>query len=209
MERLILNKVQGYHINNENYEELLDKFYEENVEIDWFEQYFNIDVLYREKEEAIKKGIISDFENGCKKFLEYKKDKKIKYIQISFLRTNIIEGKGDYRIDFFDAKWYGDKDEFYKYIKFDFVFEHFFKFIDELRCKAKKYYNNKITEMDIERISMLECNKYNILVGEYLKEIVKDLVQAPSYIKINKDDNCLILVGEYMGEFEIIYPINQ
>lgn len=202
-----MSKKVGYILKEDNIDEILDKFYEDWVEIDWVEQYLNIDTNYRDNEDEIKKGIILDFENCCKKVLEYQNENRkgiIKYIQISFLRTSIIEGKSDYRIDFFDKNWYGDKIEIEGHIKFDYVFDYFFKYLNELKEKCKPY-KNKITEMDIERISMQECDKYNILVIEYLKEIVEDFIKVPSYEKIIKDENLLFMAGEYMGEFEIIY----
>lgn len=206
-----MNKKLGYILKEENTDEILDKFYEDWVEIDWALEYFNIDTNYRDNEEKIKKDIISQFEYCCKKAVQNQKQNNkgiIKYIQISFLRTSIMEGKSDYRVDFFDENWYGDKVETAGNIKFDFVFNYFFDYIEELKKKCKSY-SNKITEMDIERIVMQECDKYNILTIEYLKEISEELTRVPSYEKIIKDENILLLAGEYMGEFEVIYPVNK
>ena len=160
-----MNKKLGYILKEENTDEILDKFYEDWVEIDWALEYFNIDTNYRDNEEKIKKDIISQFEYCCKKAVQNQKQNNkgiIKYIQISFLRTSIMEGKSDYRVDFFDENWYGDKVETAGNIKFDFVFNYFFDYIEELKKKCKSY-SNKITEMDIERIVMQECYIYHIL----------------------------------------------
>lgn len=77
--------------------------------------------------------------------------------------------------------------------------------MDELKEK-KKEYGRVITDMDIEAMILMEVDKYHVLVSEFLKGLVEKFLECPAYIELDKAQDIMILVGEYMDASEVIYP---
>ncbi|MFR1905912.1 MAG: hypothetical protein ACLS28_09360 [Clostridium neonatale] len=134
---------------------------------------------------------------------------EVNYIYFSLLRTSILEGRGEFRIDFYDENWFLDKEESSVNIELDFLYSTLFE-LESLLKNKKMEYGRTITEMDIEYIILDEADKYHILCAEFLKDMVKEqFINLPSYKEMKKSSNLKILVGEFMDETEIIYEENR
>lgn len=197
----------SYKLKNDK-QVLLEDFYEKYVDGKWVDNFLEIDEKYKSNTNEIEANIIEEFEEICKKAtslqsLELKGE--IKYIYFSFLRTNIMEDKADYRIDFFDENWFLDKAECSISIKLDFVFEFLFSHMKDLKGKLNEF-GRSITIMHIEEIKLIESEKYKVLANEFLSDIINKLVEIKSYKQMKKSEDILIMVGEYMGEVQQIYP---
>lgn len=188
-----------------------DKIFEEfkikYVGNTWVDNFIKIDELYRNNKEDIDSELIKRFGSVCEKCIDMQKNNlkgQVTYIYFSLLRTSILEGKGEFRIDLYDENWFLDKQECSINIELDFLYRCIFELKSNLKIR-KIDYGRTITDMDIETIILDETDKYHILAVELLKELVSKFVESDSYKKMNKSINIKILAGELMDSSEIIY----
>lgn len=194
-----------------NKEAALKEFIEKYAADSFAVELFNIDDRYKENKELIDKSFMISFVGLCKKALKLQKEGKkgsIKYIYFSFLRTSIMENKAFYRFDAYDENWFLDQAECSTLWKADFILSSLFKLCRELEIK-KAEYGKAVTSMDIEKIKLLEAQKYNITAYEFIKEMVPKLIEMPEYLEMNKTSDLAISFGEYMDQSEVIYKASE
>lgn len=193
-------------------EEVLQKFKNKYVDDIWVNDFIKNDEFYKSNKEEIDSKLRQKFELLCNKCIEMQNNNlkgEVSYIYFSSLRTSILEGKGEFRIDFYDENWFLDKEECSNNIELDFLYITLFELESTLKSK-KIEYGRTITEMDVEYIILDEADKYHILCGEFLKDMVKEkFINLSSYKEMKRSSNLKILVGEFMDEAEIIYEENE
>lgn len=193
-------------------EEVIQEFKEKYVDNLWFNHFIENDEFYRNNKDEIDSRLRMQFESVCKKCIDMQEMNlkgEIHYIYFSLLRTSILEGKGEFRIDFYDENWFLDKDECSINIDMSFLYQSLFELKSSLNGK-KIEYGRDITDMDIEYIIMDEADKYHILCIEFLKEIIKEqFINLDSYVEIKKSSSIKILVGEFMDDVEIAYEADK
>lgn len=193
-------------------EEVLKEFKEKYVDNLWINNFVENDEFYRNNKEEIDSKLRMQFESVCKKCIDLQEENlkgEIHYIYFSLLRTSILEGKGEFRIDFYDENWFLDKEECSINMDLSFLYQTLFEMESSLKSK-KMEYGRDITDMDIEDIIMDEADKYHILCAEFLKEIINEqFINIDSYKEINKGSNLKILVGEFMDDVEIVYEADK
>ena len=193
-------------------EEVIQEFKEKYVDNLWFNHFIENDEFYRNNKDEIDSRLRMQFESVCKKCIDMQEMNlkgEIHYIYFSLLRTSILEGKGEFRIDFYDENWFLDKEECSINMDMSFLYQTLFELKSSLKSK-KMEYGKDITDMDIEEIIMDEADKYHILSSEFLKEIIKEqFINVDSYKEINKSKNLKILVGEFMDDVEIVDEVHD
>lgn len=189
-------------------EEVLQKFKKKYVDDIWVNNFIKNDEFYRANKEEFDSKLRQKFDSICNKCIDLQNNNlkgEVEYIYFSLLRTSILEGRGEFRIDFYDKNWFLDKEECSVNIELDFLYITLFELESTLKSK-KMEYGRTITEMDAEYIILDEADKYHILCAEFLKDMVKEqFINLSSYKEMKKSDNLKILVGEFMDEAEIIY----
>ena len=191
-------------------DKILEEFKTKYVDNIWVDNFIRIDEFYRNNKEDIDSELIKRFDSVYEKCIDMQKNNlkgQVTYIYFSLLRTSIIEGKGEFRIDLYDESWFLDKQECSINIKLDFLYSSLFEL--KLNLKSRKIeYGRTITDMDIEYIILDEADKYHILAVEFLKELVSKFIESDSYKEMKKSSNIKILAGELMDSSEIIYENN-
>lgn len=188
-------------------EKVLDEFKRKYVEGRFYEESSKIYDDFENRKDIIKSTIISQFKEGCKNALELQNEgikQNIKFIYISYLRTSIMDNKSTYRIDFFDNRWFMDKEECSIDLNMDFIYEPLFKHMEELNEK-KSEYGRTITEMDIEKIKMKESEKYNKIALNILDGILEDFINTDEYQEMKKNEEIRVFAGEYMDKVMVLY----
>ncbi|EKQ50991.1 MULTISPECIES: hypothetical protein [unclassified Clostridium] len=191
-----------------NKEEILDEFLKKYVGDRWIDEFNYIDEKYKNNKDLIQEDLKSKFSSVCKlvKSLQEQGTKgEIKHIYFSLLRTSLLENKGEFRIDFYDERWFLDKVDCSVNINLDFIYTSLFKHMEELKEKRKEY-GRTITDMDIEEIMLLESNLYHILSVEFLRNFIDALLELPSYKEMKKSTDIKVMVGEFMDVSDLIYP---
>lgn len=188
-------------------ERVLDEFKLKYVEGHFYENSLKIYEDFENQKKIINEDILSKFKEGCRKALEFQKSGlkgEIKYIYFSYLRTSIMEDKSTYRIDFFNDKWFMDKEECSMDFNMDFVYKPLFNHMEELNIK-KSEYGRTITEMDIEKIKLKEADRYNSIALNILNNMVEEFINSNEYKEMKKCDEIHIFAGEYMDEVRTLY----
>lgn len=188
-------------------EKLFQEFKDKYVKNRFNNELSTISEKFKNNQEIIENELLSSFKENCKKAEKLQKENlkgKMKYIYFSFLRTNILESKGDWRIDFFDGRWFLDSEECSSDMDFVWIYEDFFKYINKLMDKRKEY-GRAIREMDIEKIKLEESNKYNGIAMQILAQLINQFMECDEYKNIDKDEEIIFFAGEYMDDVVILY----
>ncbi|MCT4584567.1 MAG: hypothetical protein N4A54_06550 [Peptostreptococcaceae bacterium] len=179
---------------------VLKDFIEKNIKIEFDEE--ELQTIYLRMEEDfdnIENYIISTFDDLFKEIKEKQLNNEkgiIKYINMSFLKTRLLEEKGVYLIEAFDSNLYLDDVEINKELELEFVYKSHFD-------KGRKLYSIKdkytpyVLDEDIKNILLQSSNRYMLFVVEFMKEILKDIVKLDSFKKINKEDQLSFTISEY------------
>lgn len=163
--------------------------------------------IFRKNQKSIENEILIKFKENCDKAKTFQNEglkQKIKYIYFSFLRTNIIEDKGVWRLEFLDRNWFFDSQKCSCDIDFSWVYEEFFNYMDEVMEKRKEY-GRIITEMDIEKIKLIEADKYHVIPIEIIKNIINEFLESEEFKRMAVDKEILIFAGEYMDDVVLLY----
>lgn len=189
-------------------DKVIEEFKEKYIGNTWFENFIKNDEFYRSNKEGIDTELINTFDRLCKKCIKMQEnDEKgeICYIYFSLLRTSILQGKGEFRIDFYDKRWFLDKEECSININLDFLYVTLFELKDLLKDK-KNIYGRTISDIDIDGIILEEGDKYHLLACEFLKDIILNkFISLNSFIEMKKSSSIKILIGEFMDSSEVIY----
>lgn len=151
------------------------------------------------------------FNEICIKASEIQSEKgkgDIKYIFISYLRTNIKDNIFSYRVDMYDENWVMDEVECSGSIPMDFIF----KYLREHDEQLKQYHQNHrrlIKEYDLEAIKMFVANYYNQIGFRIIKNYIEDMVQCQGYQGMKRDSGIKIFFGDYMDKSQEIYQEGQ
>ncbi|NSB17197.1 hypothetical protein [Clostridium beijerinckii] len=189
-------------------EKLLKEFKKKYVINRYINEFKIIIEKYRKDRSIIKENLTSKFDLVCKEAIKLQEKElkgEIRYIYFSFLRTSLLESKGEWRIDLYDKKWFLDKEECSINIDFDLVYEPLFNHMSELLEKKKEYRRN-INEVDIESIMLEEAGKYHYLVINIIEDMIESFLACSSYKEMKKKENIIIQAGEYMDSTTRIYP---
>lgn len=179
---------------------VLRDFIEQNIKIEFDEE--ELQTIYLRMEEnfdAIENYIISTFDDLFKEIKEKQLNNEkgiIKYINMSFLKTRLLEQKGVYLIEAFDSNLYLDDVTINKELELEFIYQSHFDKTKELYSIKDKYLPYVLDE-DIKNILMHESNRYMLFVVEFMKQILKDIVKLDSFKNINKEDNLTFTISEY------------
>ncbi|MBW6411941.1 hypothetical protein [Clostridium weizhouense] len=188
-------------------EKILKEFEEKYVHNRYITEFEKIMEQYKTDRESIKENLTSKFNSICKEaiLLQEKELKgEIRYIYFSMLRTKILEDKAQWRIDFYDKKWFLDKEECSINIDLDFIYEPLFNHMKELSDK-KKEYGRTIKEKDIEIIKLREANAYHCFALYVIKDMLKSFLECTEYKEMKKTEDIVIMAGEYMDKAITIY----
>ncbi|MBY6915842.1 hypothetical protein FDB42_16140 [Clostridium botulinum] len=194
-------------IKYQDEDKILEEFKTKYVDNIWVDNFIIIDEFYRNNKEDIDSELIKRFDSVCEECISMQNDNlkgQVTYIYFSLLRTSILEGKGEFRIDLYDENWFLDKQECSINIELDFLYSSLFELKSNLKSR-KIEYGRTITDMDIEYIILDEADKYHILAVEFLKELVSKFIEIDSYKEMKKSSNIKIISGELMDSSEIIY----
>ena len=181
-------------------EKVLKEFEEKYVHNRYITEFERIIEKYKTDRDIIKQNLTSKFNSICTEailFQEKELKGEIRYIYFSMLRTKILENKGQWRIDFYDEKWFLDKEECSINIDLDFIYEPLFNHMKEL-LKKKKEYGRTIKEKDIQFIKLREANIYHSFALYVIKDMLQSFLECTAYKKLKKTEDIVIMAGEYM-----------
>lgn len=182
---------------------IVDEYYNLNLKEEEIER---ISYQMNDNLEDIKYNILNIFDKlfqdiNYKQMNENKNT--IKYINLSFLKTRLLENKGVFLIEAFDNKFFLDNIKNNVELELNFLYEDYFdnNFEDELLQKHSFYINKN----DLKNIKIDISIKYIVVVANIIGFLIDDIVKLESFELINKENNMKFLIGEYRAKSFLIY----
>ncbi|WP_025716316.1 hypothetical protein [Paenibacillus sp. 1-18] len=161
-----------------------------------------IEDYYQKHGEEIQEELLRAVETVCLKAASQQQEGNkgdIRYMYISLMRTSIMAGKVQYRIDAYDQNWFLDSVECSAMWSADFVFQPLLNRMTEWET-VKGAYARKITTMDLEQIQQIEAVKYHVLTIAFLKSMVSTLIDSKVMHAMKKAAGFTLYAGEYRDE---------
>lgn len=188
-------------------EEALEHFVENYVKVKSVEKQKKLDDYYEKNKDELSLKFIESFKQLCQKIKEIQaigQKGKISYIVCSMLRTNIICGVNKYVLEAFNDLLYLDKNECQIEYDAGWAFGFLDEFEEEL-LQNSKFYINKITKADIERLKLKETVLYNERIERLVRYAMPKAAMTQEFKDIQKEDILEVSVGEYRSLRKLVY----
>lgn len=166
-----------------------------------------LEAYYQENQDALVAEFISSFSRICERArAKQETDGKgpIGYIHYAMLRTALLDGGYEWRIDAYDGSWYRDPLECSEVYDAGWAFKYLVEFGAELNEKRQPYLN-QIGGFDVERIMLREAGNYQCYVIALARRAMKVAATLPEYRKLKRECQVEIRAGEYFDQSEIVY----
>lgn len=131
-------------------------------------------------------------------------DKKIKFIQYSFLYTRLFSDKPLYVIEAYDYNWcfggyissgnYNPREVFLPWFETKILLE-----------KEIKKYMGKITNYDVDVVMFETLNKIKQYIENIAKESVYICIDSKEHVELEKDSMFMISIGDYRSSYTCLY----
>jgi len=130
------------------------------------------------------------------------------YVCISFLRTSLLEGNWQYRLDLYDEKLYVDSIECTDTWELEFVWKHLKQRMSELRETIRhSIYANKVRFCHLNQIKLHMAEKYQLAAILLTKRLISEAIERLEDANISKAPVLTILMGEYRDHSVPLYEI--
>ena len=155
----------------------------------------------------LKQQFMSCFDIYCQKIIKMQESvnkNPLSYIQFSMMRTKLIEGIYEFRIDAYDQELYLDSQPCVGIYDVTPIFAFLEKFSDLLTDRRRKYVY-KITLGEVKQFVLEESEKYKSVVVKFIRSILPYAAKSPTYEGIMRSDLFMISVGEFRDMGELVY----
>lgn len=127
----------------------------------------------------------------------------IAYLQFSLLRTNILLGRHELRLDAYDENWYLDSVECCSSYKVEDVLSPLAEFADVVEALREK--SSAMTLRETQSRIFEESQKYLIFLAELIRLGMKKAVQTEGYRRIGKAPVFVVCIGGLLDRVDILY----
>lgn len=166
-----------------------------------------LDDYVKEHFEELIDKFIKCFSDYCNQIAEMQKQGKkgdIAYIHFSVLRTNILLGKHELRIDAYDENWYLDSAECSYHYPVEEIYCYLEKYSDAVMDLWQK--SQDINNLaDAYRKVFDVSNIYLFYVAELIRMGIRRMHQSESFLSVKKAECFIVGIGGYMDRFDILY----
>ncbi len=157
-------------------------------------------------EELVEK-FIKCFTDYCNQITEMQKQEKkgnIAYIHFSVLRTNILLGKHELRIDAYDKNWYLDSVECSYHYPVEEIYCYLEKYSDAVMDLWQK--SQGINNLaDAYRKVFDASNIYLFYIAELIRMGMKRIKDMEPFLSVKKAECFIVGIGGFMDRFDILY----
>lgn len=188
-------------------EEAIKHFTENYAKPYFLESKCNLQDYVFNNKDLIQEEFIKAFKNLSKKAKVMQstgKKGKIKYINISALRTAMITKSSQFIMEAYNNEWYFDSEECTENFNVQGIMEHLYKFLSKMEHEYRKYVQT-IQENDLQKKILGVSKSYFWYVLQIARYSVEKLINTEEFIGLDKEEEYYILSGEYKDKSEIIY----
>ena len=157
--------------------------------------------------DALIDNFLDQFKQYCNKIVKMQETGKkdaIGFIHFSVLRTHIIAGNHNIRLDAYDGNWYMDRTECsgeYDASEYYIYLDEFAEALEESRKTSK----GMIKPHDLQRAVFDESEKYLVLIAELIRAGLKKASVEEWFKSIKRHELFVICIGEYQDKSDILY----
>lgn len=128
------------------------------------------------------------------------------YLCISFLRTNILDDRWQYRLDIYDEKFYLDRTECTGCWEIDFVWDYLKARLVQLNKAVRSgMYVNRVHPGNLSPVKLAMAQQYHQIAMVCTKLIIEEAITTPEYTRLRKVPNFKITMGEYLDKSMLLY----
>ena len=132
------------------------------------------------------------------------KNKKVKFIVVNFVYSSLMTDSKEFLIAVYDELFYLDLGAVSEKVKFQFLDFYFNRDVENLTKLTEKKFS-RLTEYEKAAIK-IECGlQYLKIWSAYLQKISLKVTQLETFKRMEKDEDFKIILGEYIGQGEVIY----
>jgi hypothetical protein len=149
--------------------------------------------------DAIRNDVIRAFESVCAEATGRQEKGTlgcVRAVSFSFLRTELIKGKGVYRIDVLDEDGLADSFPCPGYWEAAFAFEPYFRITGDLK-KNLHGFGAELRDAHADYFSLAFCVFPQLAANAFLANIAPQLAAHPAYSALSRTGGCAITAGEY------------
>lgn len=132
------------------------------------------------------------------------KNKKVKFIVVNFLYSSLMTDSREFLIAVYNELFYLDLGAVSEKVKFQFLDFYFSRDVENLTNIAEKKFL-RLTEYEKAAVK-IECGlQYLKILSSCLQKLSLKITQLETFKRMEKEEDFKIILGEYMGQGEVIY----
>ena len=135
-------------------------------------------------------------------------DERVHYIQIALLRYKTLQKKPFYQIQTFGSAFYLAVPLSEKELKWDWLYEPYYAFCEEIKASSKKYVM-QISAENLAQLCLLELEETKEIVRRMFQESLVDLLTRETFQRAASHREISIQLSDYMGEYEPLLVLNH
>ena len=133
---------------------------------------------------------------------------RIRYIQISLVRSKALAGNPFYILEAFGTEYYLSEPVAVREPGLAWLYEEFDRFCKEIDRQGKRYFQG-INELDLNRIKLAELINCNRIVRHLFEESFVYIINSDEFRNLGSGKKLGIHMGEYRGPFEKIFETDE
>ncbi|NQF15610.1 pentapeptide repeat-containing protein [Brevibacillus sp. HB1.3] len=191
-------------------EEALQHFKEHEVPKRTIASLHALDAYYQVNKERLAKEFLRSFEEICRRVVDMQEQGtkgKLAHLTYSMLRTELLEGSSQYLLEATDSSWFFDPVECQTSYDASWAFRFLDRLSDEWN-EAARAYAGHVRLPDIERIKLVEAEKFHQYVVHLIRYAMVQAVQLEVFQQVDKEPELEVRVGEYLDQSEIVYCLD-
>lgn len=149
--------------------------------------------------------LFDDLFMECVAMQERKEKGKIAFIHIFYLKSPVITESYEMQINLFDKNSYMDQTDCYRLFVPEFFIQYYKEDMEYFYKKAKMNVFG-FNYANYQEIRLKYYDLYLLLIGQFFLNLVKRIVELPSFLKMEKEEGLVIIYGGYMDRGLQIYP---
>lgn len=169
-----------------------------------------LDAYYQDHKEMLANDFLRSFEAICQRVVDMQRrgeKGKLAYLTYSMLRTELVLGSGHYLLEAADSSWFLDSAECQTMYDASWAYRFLDRLTEEWSVAASGY-AGQIRLPDMERIKLVEAEKFHQYVVHLIRYAMERAVQLEVFQQVEKESELAVLVGEYLDQSEIVYVLD-
>lgn len=135
-------------------------------------------------------------------------DERVNYVQIALLRYKTLQKKSFYQMQTFGPAFYLASPLSEKELKWDWLYEPYYAFCEEIKASSKKYVM-QISAENLAQLCLLELEETKEIIRHLFRESLFPILTGEVFQQAVKQREISIHLSDYRGEYEPLLVLNN